>query len=212
MNAIRLSQTNSLRYVCYNFRRMNPDVVWQALPILEAKRVRLRPMVESDIDALFAIFSNPEVMRYWSFTPLTTRDEAAALLSDTHERFKAHSLLKWGVALRETDALIGTATLINFDFTNHRAEIGYVLGRAFWGNGYISEALHALLDFAFAELEMHRIEADVDPRNAASIRTLERLGFQREGYLRERWQVGGEIQDALFYGLLRPEWVARKRA
>jgi RimJ/RimL family protein N-acetyltransferase len=68
------------------------------------------------------------------------------------------------------------------------------------------EALHALLGFAFDVLDLHRIEADVDPRNVPSIRTLERLGFQREGYLRERWQVNGEIQDALFYGLLRPDW------
>jgi RimJ/RimL family protein N-acetyltransferase len=67
------------------------------------------------------------------------------------------------------------------------------------------EALKALT-YAFDVLEFHRIEADVDPRNAASIRTLERLGFQREGYLRERWQVNGEIQDAVFYGLLRSDW------
>ena len=70
----------------------------------------------------------------------------------------------------------------------------------------MQETLKAVLTFAFEVLEFHRIEADVDPRNVASIRTLERLGFQREGYLRERWQVNGEIQDALFYGLLRPDW------
>jgi RimJ/RimL family protein N-acetyltransferase len=63
-----------------------------------------------------------------------------------------------------------------------------------------------LLAYAFDELDLRRIEADVDPRNAASIRTLERLGFRREGYLRERWRVNGEVQDALFYGLLRREW------
>jgi RimJ/RimL family protein N-acetyltransferase len=63
-----------------------------------------------------------------------------------------------------------------------------------------------VLSYAFEALNFHRIEADVDPCNAASIRTLERLGFQREGYLRERWQVNGEIQDACFYGLIRPDW------
>ena len=89
--------------------------------------------------------------------------------------------------------------------------MGYALGRAHWGNGYIWEALNALLAYAFEELGMHRIEADVDPRNAASIRTLERLGFVREGYLRERWHVGGEIQDALFYGLLRSDWEKTRR-
>jgi RimJ/RimL family protein N-acetyltransferase len=70
----------------------------------------------------------------------------------------------------------------------------------------VREALGALLDWAFADLGLRRIEADVDPRNAASIRTLEHLGFVREGYLRERWNVAGEVQDALFYGLLAREW------
>jgi RimJ/RimL family protein N-acetyltransferase len=65
-----------------------------------------------------------------------------------------------------------------------------------------------LLNYSFNELNLHRLEADVDPRNAASIRTLEKLGFRQEGYLRERWLVGGGIQDSLFYGLLRSEWQA----
>jgi len=68
------------------------------------------------------------------------------------------------------------------------------------------EALQALLTYAFEVLDLRRIEADVDPRNTASIQILERLGFQREGFLRERWEVNGEIQDALFYGLIRREW------
>jgi RimJ/RimL family protein N-acetyltransferase len=101
---------------------------------------------------------------------------------------------------------MGTVTLISIDLTHRRAEIGYALGRAHWGRGYIHEALQAVMKYAFNELNLHRIEADVDPRNTASIKTLERLGFQREGFLRERWQVGGELQDALFYGLLRPDW------
>jgi len=185
---------------------MNLDALWKALPTIETERVRLRTMVDQDIDALFTIFSNPEVMRYWSFTPLVDREAAAGLLAQTRELFEQRTMMKWGVALRENDELIGTATLIHPDLTHHRVEIGYALARAHWGNGYISEALRALLEYAFKELAMHRIEADVDPRNAASIKTLERLGFQREGYLRERWHVGGEIQDALFYGLLRPEW------
>jgi ribosomal-protein-alanine N-acetyltransferase len=184
---------------------------WERLPTIEASRVILRWIHEEDVDALYAIFSDLEVMRYWSTTPLADRDAAAALLKDIHDGFERHTLLKWGVARRTDNLLIGTVTLINFDFTHRRAEVGYALGRAHWGNGYIQEALHVLLDYAFEELDLHRIEADVDPRNAASIRTLERLGFQREGYLRERWQVGGEILDGLFYGLLRPDWDSAKR-
>jgi RimJ/RimL family protein N-acetyltransferase len=73
----------------------------------------------------------------------------------------------------------------------------------------MGEALQTLLTYAFEVLELRRLEADVDPRNAASIRTLERLGFKREGFLRERWHVDGEIQDALFYGLLKREWISQ---
>jgi RimJ/RimL family protein N-acetyltransferase len=98
--------------------------------------------------------------------------------------------------------------LFHPDLDNRRAELGYALGREHWGKGYMQEALRALLDYSFNELNLHRLEADVDPRNASSIRTLEKLGFRQEGYLRERWLVGGGIQDSLFYGLLRSEWRA----
>ena len=179
---------------------------WESLPTLDAKRVSLRWMTESDIDALDAIFSDVEVMRYWSTPAITDKKAAAGILREIHDAFKTRAMLKWGIARRTDDAIIGTVTLYNISLDHHRAEMGYALGRANWGQGYMQEALQALLAFAFGMLDLHRIEADVDPRNAASIRTLERLGFQREGYLRERWQVNGEMQDALFYGLLRPDW------
>ncbi len=181
---------------------------WKNLPTINADRVSLRWMTNSDIDALYTIFSNVEVMRYWSSPPIPDRNAAVMILKEVHDGFYKRANLKWGIARRTDDAIIGTVTLYGISFDNRRAELGYALGRAHWGNGYMQEALQALLGFAFGELALHRLEADVDPRNAASIRTLERLGFQREGYLRERWQVAGEIQDALFYGLLRRDWEA----
>ena len=176
------------------------------VPTVETKRLRLRWIDENDLEQLFGIFSNEEVMRYWSSPPLKDRLAAQALLQEIHEGVQQRSFLKWGLALRADDELIGTATLFHLEMNHKRAELGYVLGREHWGNGYIHEALPSLLDYAFYELHLHRLEADVDPRNARSIKTLERLGFRREGYLRERWHVNGEIQDALFYGLLLPEW------
>ena len=87
-----------------------------------------------------------------------------------------------------------------------RSEVGYALGRSYWGNGYMHEAMHALVDHAFRAMKMHRLEADIDPRNEASAKSLARLGFTREGLLRERWIVGGEISDSALYGLLASEW------
>jgi RimJ/RimL family protein N-acetyltransferase len=182
--------------------RMN----WESLPTINTSRLSLRSISADDVDDFFAVYSDPEVMRYWSTPPLPDRTAAGKQISEINEGFKRHELLKWGIALRTDDTLIGSVTLFHPDFTHRRSEIGYAIGRAYWGQGYMGETLTAVLNYAFETLEFHRIEADVDPRNAASIRTLERLGFQREGYLRERWQVNGEIQDSLLYGLLRPDW------
>jgi RimJ/RimL family protein N-acetyltransferase len=177
------------------------------LPIITTERLVLRWISEDDIESLYAIFSDPQVMRYWSTVPLADREAAAELQREIAESNKSDKMIKWGLALRDSNTVIGTTTLFNLNLDNGRAELGYAMARAHWGKGYMNEALTALVSHAFEVMKLRRLEADVDPRNASSIRTLERLGFQREGFLRERWHVNGEIQDALFYGLLRREWL-----
>lgn len=175
------------------------------LPTLDAGRVRLRWLTDADVPALFAIFGDPEVTRYFGFAALPDLEAAAALLADIHREFRAGTLFQWG--LEATDGpLVGTCTLAHLDPANRRADLGFALGRAFWGRGYMTAALPALIDFAFGRLGLHRVVADADPRNAPSIRALERLGFVREGFLREHYLVQGEPQDAVLYGLLRSEW------
>jgi [ribosomal protein S5]-alanine N-acetyltransferase len=176
------------------------------LPTIKASRVRLRHLEESDTDALFEIFSDREALRFWSTPPFKERADAEKLLVEIHDNFRQKELFQWGIALAASDEIIGTSTLFRLDDQSRRVEIGYILNRRFWGRGYINEALTALVEFAFEQMNLHRIEADIDPRNRASRRVVERLGFQREGHLRERWIVGGEIQDTLFYGLLESDW------
>jgi len=89
---------------------------------------------------------------------------------------------------------------------NRRAELGYVLGSPYWRQGYMHEALQRLLAYAFDDLGLIRLEADIDPRNEGSERTLLRLGFVKEGYMRERWIVGDVVSDSAVFGLLRREW------
>jgi [ribosomal protein S5]-alanine N-acetyltransferase len=182
----------------------------QTLPVITTPRLVLRWISEDDVDGLYEVFSDPEVMRYWSSGPLANREAAAAMQREIAAGNENDTMLKWGLALRDSNSIIGTATLFYLNLDNGRAELGYAMGRAHWGKGYMHEALQALVSHAFEVMQLRRLEADVDPRNAASIRTLERLGFQREGFLRERWHVEGEIQDAFFYGLLRREWLASK--
>jgi RimJ/RimL family protein N-acetyltransferase len=166
----------------------------------------LRWLVPSDVDDLYQVFASPDVMRYWSRPAFTHVEEARQLFAAIERAFAERSLFQWGIARRDDDRVIGTCTLSSIDASNLRAELGYALARAQWGCGLMREALERLLDFAFQELGLRRIEADVDPRNVRSVATLERLGFRREGYLRERWLVGGEVQDSVYYGLLRREW------
>lgn len=181
----------------------------ETLPTITTERIALRWLTEEDVPALFAIFSEPDVMRYWSSPPLEDIAAASELFAHIQDGFRRRVLFQWGVARRADDRVIGTCTLFHPDLDNRRAELGYALGREHWGKGYMQEALGALLNYCFTDLKLHRLEADVDPRNATSIRTLEKLGFRQEGYLRERWLVGGGIQDSLFYGLLGSEWQAK---
>jgi RimJ/RimL family protein N-acetyltransferase len=163
-------------------------------------------MTLDDVDALFEIYSDPETLRYWSSPAMRSTDEAVELIEEIDERAEIGELLEWGLVKRDDDALIGTCTLAGIDEQNRRAEIGFALNPKHWGQGYMREALTALLDYAFDIMELHRMEADVDPDNEPSIRALEKLGFRREGLLRERWIVDGNVADTLFLGLLAREW------
>jgi RimJ/RimL family protein N-acetyltransferase len=179
------------------------------LPLLDTPRLRLRTIEPSDVPALFSVFSDPRVMRYWSSAPMQELAEAAALQADIAAMMRDDTLYQWGIEPRDGGGLIGTVTLHRIDVAHRRGEIGFALGSAHWGRGYASEAVGAVVAHAFDDRGLHRLEADADPRNDASLRVLEKLGFVREGLARERYQLYGELQDSVMLGLLAPEWRAR---
>lgn len=169
-------------------------------------RLVLRFLSEADVPALFDMFSHPEVTRYWSRPRWTELPQAEQMLEDAQEGYHTGSGVQLGVERRRDHALVGMCSLFHYNVPSRRAEIGYALSRPYWGLGYMHEALQALLRYAFQPMDLNRLEADIDPRNIASAKTLERLGFQKEGHLRERWIVNGEVSDTWLYGLLRREW------
>lgn len=173
---------------------------------LATERLLLRPLQGGDAPALLQVFSDPEVMRYWSTPPWTSVDPAHAMIEHDRVAMAAGDELRLGIERRSDAALIGTCTLFKLNPGCRRAEIGYALARAAWGHGYMHEALVALVRHGFTAMDLNRLEADIDPRNLGSARSLERLGFVREGHLRERWIVGDEVSDSWLYGLLRREW------
>ncbi len=180
-------------------------------PLLRGARVCLRALRADDVPALFALQSDPVGMRHWSYPALTHVEQAQEVFERNERCARAGDCCPWAITLTGDDALIGTCTLFALDRNHRRALLGYALRREHWGNGYAQEALRLALGFAFGPLRLHRVEADVDPRNTASLRLLERLGFAREGLQRERYFVAGEVQDSALYALLAREFGAAKR-
>ena len=180
--------------------------------VLHTERLRLRPLVATDAGALFAVFSDPAVMRYWSCAPWTSIAQADDYIAAAGEGVANGDMLRLGIEVAATGELAGQAALHHFDAQNRRCEVGYALRRSHWGQGYLGEALEALLEYGFSGLDLNRVEADVDPRNAASAKPLLRLGFRHEGLLRERWIVAGEVCDTALYGLLKSDWKHGRQA
>jgi ribosomal-protein-alanine N-acetyltransferase len=179
--------------------------------VLRTPRLVLRPLATADAGALLALFSDPEVMRYWSCAPWTSMAQADQYVAAAGECLANGDMLRLGLELAATGELAGQIALHHFDRQNRRCDIGYALASAHWGRGYLGEAMKEVLEHGFGALGLNRVEADVDPRNTASTRLLERMGFEREGLLRERWIVAGEVCDTVLYGLLKSDWDARQR-
>lgn len=176
---------------------------------LTTERLILRWLDETDAAAQYAIYSDDVAMRYWSAPAWTDMAQAHANIEQSMESYHSGNGLRLAIALRDTGEMVGNVSFYAFSESNRRCDIGYALNREHWAKGYLGEAMTAALDYAFTELDLNRIEADIDPRNEASAKLLERKLFQKEGYMRERWIVNGEICDTVFYGLLRRDWESR---
>jgi [ribosomal protein S5]-alanine N-acetyltransferase len=175
---------------------------------LQTDRLNLRPLQLADADDLFHMHSDPEFMRYWAWAPWTSQAQAVQLIESDIQQIADGQHVRLGLLRREDGRFVGTCSLFNLVRGCRRAEIGYGIVPAHWRQGYMAEAVGALIDWAFGPLGLNRLEADIDPRNTASARSLEKLGFLREGLLRERWIVNGEVSDSAIYGLLARQWRA----
>jgi len=176
------------------------------IPVLETPRLRLRPLELEDAAGIFAIHSDPQALEYWGNDLISLPSEAATLVQANLEWVEAGQCYYWAIEQKAIAGLIGTCTLFRIDDQNRRAEAGYILNREYWEQGLMSEAVEVMIDYAFNTLELHRLEADTDPENAASLALLKKFGFKREGIFRERWLVQGKWHDSDMLGLLRSEY------
>ncbi len=173
---------------------------------LQTSRLTLRPLTDADAEGLLEVHADANVARYARMPVWTGLEQARELISQSRAWWSTGQHVCLGIERKDAAGCIGTCTLFDIRRASRRAEIGFVLGARSWRQGYMTEALTAVLDFAFRDLGLNRVEADTDPRNGAATALLEKLGFAREGVLRERWITAGEKSDTAWYGLLRSEW------
>jgi len=184
---------------------------WDFRP-LEGPRVSLQLLCPDDFDALFAIQSDPEVCRYLLYEPRSAervhevleRDAAATRLAEPEDFVQP--------AIRDASGqLIGTMYFKLASVEDKTGEIGWLLDPRFQGQGYAREASALLLDLAFGELGLHRVYAELDPRNAASVALCLRLGMRHEAHFREHMWFKGDWADTGIYAILEHEWRGGRR-
>ena len=177
-------------------------------PILTTDRLRLRHLSHDDSEAITALFGSPEVLRFLSRPPVTTREQATALIDWLNGLFLRREGVSWAITRRGDDRLIGTCGTYAWDRANQHVDIGYHLLPAHWGQGYATEAARAIVGWCFEYLDAHRIQADCTDGNIASERVLRHCGFQLEGIWRESCWEHGRFVDIKQFGLLRREFQA----
>ncbi|WP_343672137.1 GNAT family protein [Chitinophaga sp.] len=185
---------------------MNNQYKEVEVPVLPADGLLLRPISEKDIAALFNLFSSEKVTRFMDIERFINVSEAAQLVAFFREKLLSGEGMRWGIYQQDNDTLIGTCGLHHINKTHYKAEMGYDLLPAFWGKGIMTTALHRLLQYAFEDLALNRIEAVVDPANKLSLRLLERLGFHQEGLLRQAFFQKGHFVDAYMFSLLSSDY------
>lgn len=181
------------------------------MPRLQTERLILREVRPSgDLDAMFALFGDPDVARFTDTGPFSDVDDAQEVIDWISRIFEQRRGLRWALALADNEEqMIGTCGYNHWDPSNNSGGIGYDLAKDHWGKGLMTEALQPVIRFGFERMGLNRIEADVTVGNDASARVLQKLGFTEEGLLRQRGFWKGRYHDLRMFGLLRGDWDRR---
>lgn len=171
------------------------------LPILETARLRLTPLVAQDADHIFPLMGDAEVMAFWDVAEIDDPDLIARLVEGQVGEMAEGRAVYWAMRGLPDGQFIGTCDISEIDRRHHRAEVGFLLGRDAWGQGYALEAMQAVLAYA-ATIGLRRLSARTHLGNSRSDGLLEKLGFEEEGLLRGHVLRDGERRDCRLFGLL----------
>lgn len=171
---------------------------------LSGNNLYFKPLSTKDAKEIHSFSSDEDVSRFIGWNLMISLEETIDHIEKMIKREIEGTYLYASIALKATNTVIGTAMIFNFNKEANHAEIGYVLHKDFWGNGYGTETVKLLIDFAYSILKLHKIHANVVDTNLGSVKVLENNGFELEGRLRDYYFVDGRYFDGLVFGKLRP--------
>lgn len=181
------------------------------IPKLETNRLIVREIGNADIEAVYSIFSNPEVTRFYGMEPMENVSQARQIIANFAKSYHAKQGIRWGIVLKENNELIGTIGFNNWNSKNKRAEIGYDLQPRYWRRGYATEAIQRVLSFGFREMDINRMGAVVYLENTASRQLLTSIGFEEEGILKEYMLQKGQFYDVTMFSLLKRNFLENNK-
>jgi len=185
---------------------MNSGFKFKDFPKLETERFILRKGVVDDSKDLFELYSNENVVKYLPLKLFDSIEDAIGEINWYEKIFKEQIGLRWVIEETMTQKVIGTCGYLNYEKEHNRIEIGYDLKPEYWGKGIMQEALSKIIHFAFTSMKINKIEAKIEPENKSSIKLLEKLGFYKEGVLRQHEFEKGKYVDLAIFSILKSEY------
>lgn len=183
--------------------------MFNTFPVLSTERLYLREIKQEDVESIYKLLSDPEVIKYDSFELFTNLAQAENLIKWFNEEFDEKRAIFWGISLKDKAEIIGFCKC-EIEIPKVRADIGYDLRTEYWNMGIMTEALSEIVDFTFKTLKVNRIEAAVSTENSGSIRVLQKLGFIKEGILRQRSFWRGSFNDMVMFSILKKDHCNKK--
>ncbi len=181
---------------------MDLNTDFSEFPILETTNLLLREVVDKDVDEVFVLRSDKEIMKYIPRLPAKSKQNASDHIEVLRKAKENQEGINWAITQKGDDTLIGIIGLYRINKENYRTEVGYILHPGCQGKGILSEALQKILEFGFEQCNFHTITAIIDPRNTASEKVLQRANFVKEAHFKEDFYFDGEFLDSVHYSII----------
>ncbi|MEM7783069.1 MAG: GNAT family protein [Planctomycetota bacterium] len=179
------------------------------VPRFETSRLRLRAIFPADAKDIFEIYSDPQIAKFYDFPPFEKLAQASDLISRITSWFQNDIAIRWAIVEKQSGKVVGTCCFDSFQPAYESCNLGYNLNRSFWNQGFVTEAVREIIQFAFENgihNPVYRIGAMTLPENRASEKVLTKLGFQQEGRMRSYGYWDGQRRDMNLFSLLKPDW------